>query len=62
VYLDEIAAGPSAYDEVNVRTIASFAGLSEEYLLDALIRKRNYQQIDRLHQTDAAHPIQIAAS
>jgi DNA primase len=62
VYLSEVATNPSAYDEVNVRTIASFAGLSEEYLLDALIRKRNYQQIDRLHQTDAAHPIQIAAS
>jgi DNA primase len=59
IYLEELAERPSAYDEINVRTIARFSGLSEDYLYDALIRKRNHRDIDRLHQSEAAHTISV---
>jgi len=61
LYLEELAERPSAYDEINVRTIANFSGLSEHYLFDALIRKRNYQEIEHLHRSDAAHTIKVRA-
>lgn len=60
LYLDELAGRPSAYDEINVRTIANLSGLDEEYLRNALIRTRNHSQIDRMHQS-SVQPVQISA-
>lgn len=59
VYMEEIIRNPSAYDEINVRMIAQLAGLSEDYLLDWLIRERNQQNLEEINSLENAHPVRV---